>query len=227
MKCFTNMFSSLSSPGPVTVPMVSQSGSPPIPMPGIQVPPGHVMQQIVDENGTLRHVILSTQHQQLQSGVQGVQHHIHGHYVSWRILFRLWNVQNHLELCHSIEFTWNCITSVLAIPTATVCYSHALLPSASHYAFSWREKKATNSLEHRLCPLCCNKRQAGASKKCVVKRCTSRMCCTSWDDKNANDELWAAWGREVRPYNVAIASGGCWSCDKCLLKDGGSRLLAD
>lgn len=63
--------------------MVSQSGSPPIPMPGIQVPPGHVMQQIVDENGTLRHVILSTQHQQLQGGgVQGVQHHIHGHYVS-------------------------------------------------------------------------------------------------------------------------------------------------
>lgn len=61
--------------------MVSQSGSPPIPMP-VQVPPGHVMQQIVDENGTLRHVILSTQHQQMQSSVQGVQHHIHGHYVS-------------------------------------------------------------------------------------------------------------------------------------------------
>ncbi|CRL01169.1 CLUMA_CG014459, isoform B [Clunio marinus] len=66
--------------GPVTVPMVSQSGSPPIPMP-VQVPPGHVMQQIVDENGTLRHVILSTQHQQIQGGVQGVQHHIHGHYL--------------------------------------------------------------------------------------------------------------------------------------------------
>lgn len=48
----------------------------------VQVPPGHVMQQIVDENGTLRHVILSTQHQQMQAGVQGVQHHIHGHYVS-------------------------------------------------------------------------------------------------------------------------------------------------
>ena len=58
--------------------MVSQSGSPPIPMP-VQVPPGHVMQQIVDENGTLRHVILSTQHQQIQGGVQ---HHMHGHYVS-------------------------------------------------------------------------------------------------------------------------------------------------
>lgn len=61
--------------------MVSQSGSPPIPMP-VQVPPGHVMQQIVDENGTLRHVILSTQHQQMQGGIQGVQHQIHGHYVS-------------------------------------------------------------------------------------------------------------------------------------------------
>ena len=48
----------------------------------VQVPPGHVMQQIVDENGTLRHVILSTNHQQLQGSVQGVQHHIHGHYVS-------------------------------------------------------------------------------------------------------------------------------------------------
>lgn len=70
--------------GPVTVPMVSQSGSPPMPMP-VQVPPGHVMQQIVDENGTLRHVILSTaQHQQIhgQGSVQGVQPHIHGHYVS-------------------------------------------------------------------------------------------------------------------------------------------------
>ncbi|XP_055305314.1 fibronectin type-III domain-containing protein 3A-like isoform X5 [Sitodiplosis mosellana] len=67
--------------GPVTVPMVSQSGSPPIPMP-VQVPPGHVMQQIVDENGTLRHVILSTaQHQQIHS--QGsVQPHIHGHYIN-------------------------------------------------------------------------------------------------------------------------------------------------
>ncbi|GAB0089403.1 hypothetical protein DMENIID0001_039370 [Sergentomyia squamirostris] len=71
--------------GPVTVPMVSQSGSPPIPMP-VQVPPGHLMQQIVDENGTLRHVILSTAHNQQihgQGSVQGVQHHIHGHY-SWR-----------------------------------------------------------------------------------------------------------------------------------------------
>lgn len=28
----------------------------------VQVPPGHVVQQIVDESGTLRHVILSPQH---------------------------------------------------------------------------------------------------------------------------------------------------------------------
>ena len=37
--------------------MVS-TGSPPVPLP-VQVPPGHVLQQIVDERGTLRHVILS------------------------------------------------------------------------------------------------------------------------------------------------------------------------
>lgn len=66
--------------GPVTVPMVSQNGTPPMAMP-VQVPPGHVMQQIVDENGTLRHVILSTQHQQLGQG--GVQHHLHhSHFIN-------------------------------------------------------------------------------------------------------------------------------------------------
>ncbi|XP_063902885.1 fibronectin type-III domain-containing protein 3A isoform X3 [Zophobas morio] len=41
--------------------MVSTNSSPPIAMP-VQVPPGHVVQQIVDESGTLRHVILSPQH---------------------------------------------------------------------------------------------------------------------------------------------------------------------
>uniref|UniRef100_A0AAG5CX22 Fibronectin type-III domain-containing protein n=1 Tax=Anopheles atroparvus TaxID=41427 RepID=A0AAG5CX22_ANOAO len=60
--------------GPVTLPMVSQNGTPPMAMP-MQVPHGHMMQQIVDENGTLRHVILSTQPQQLAQG--GVQHHLH------------------------------------------------------------------------------------------------------------------------------------------------------
>ncbi|CAL8094173.1 unnamed protein product [Calicophoron daubneyi] len=44
-------------PGPATVRMVSNSG-PPLPMP-MQVPPGHLVQQIVDEEGILTHVILS------------------------------------------------------------------------------------------------------------------------------------------------------------------------
>ena len=39
--------------------MVSNNG-PPLPMP-MQVPPGHMVQQIVDENGILTHVILSPQ----------------------------------------------------------------------------------------------------------------------------------------------------------------------
>lgn len=45
--------------GPATVRMVSNNG-PPLPMP-MQVPPGHMVQQIVDENGILTHVILSPQ----------------------------------------------------------------------------------------------------------------------------------------------------------------------
>ncbi|XP_064639547.1 fibronectin type-III domain-containing protein 3A-like isoform X2 [Lineus longissimus] len=45
--------------GPATVRMVSNNG-PPMPMP-MQVPPGHMVQQIVDENGILTHVILSQQ----------------------------------------------------------------------------------------------------------------------------------------------------------------------
>lgn len=47
-------------PGPASVRMISTNASPPIPLP-VQVPPGHVVQQIVDETGTLRHVILSAQ----------------------------------------------------------------------------------------------------------------------------------------------------------------------
>ena len=45
--------------GPATVRMVSNNG-PPLPMP-MHVPPGHMVQQIVDENGILTHVILSPQ----------------------------------------------------------------------------------------------------------------------------------------------------------------------
>jgi hypothetical protein len=44
----------------MTVPLVSTNSNPPIPLP-MQVPPGHVVQQIVDESGTLRHVIVSHQ----------------------------------------------------------------------------------------------------------------------------------------------------------------------
>lgn len=50
----------VAAPGPASVRMVSTNSSPPIPLP-VQVPPGHVVQQIVDETGTLRHVILSAQ----------------------------------------------------------------------------------------------------------------------------------------------------------------------
>nr|CDS19493.1 Fibronectin type III domain containing protein [Echinococcus granulosus] len=44
-------------PGPATVRLVLNNG-PPLPMP-MQVPPGHLVQQIVDEDGVLTHVILS------------------------------------------------------------------------------------------------------------------------------------------------------------------------
>ena len=44
--------------GPATVRMVSTSHEPPVPLP-VQVPPGHFVHQLVDENGILQHVILS------------------------------------------------------------------------------------------------------------------------------------------------------------------------
>ncbi|KAG1708537.1 Fibronectin type-III domain-containing protein 3A [Nymphon striatum] len=53
--------------GPATVRMVSNNNTPPVPMP-VQVPPGHMVQQIVDEAGTLRHVILSPQPLTMQMG---------------------------------------------------------------------------------------------------------------------------------------------------------------
>lgn len=58
--------------------MVSTNSSPPIAMP-VQVPPGHVVQQIVDESGTLRHVILSPQH---PAGLVPLPSHTPQHYVS-------------------------------------------------------------------------------------------------------------------------------------------------
>ena len=57
MQCL-NLFLSVRT-GPATVRMVSNNG-PPLPMP-MQVPPGHMVQQIVDEHGILTHVILSPQ----------------------------------------------------------------------------------------------------------------------------------------------------------------------
>ena len=53
---FKMVFSS--PPGPATVRMVTTTGSAPLALP-VQVPPGHVVQQILDESGTLQHVILS------------------------------------------------------------------------------------------------------------------------------------------------------------------------
>merc|ERR1712020_429335 len=44
--------------GPATIRMVSTNSSPPMPLP-MQVPPGHMVQQVVDQTGTLLHVILS------------------------------------------------------------------------------------------------------------------------------------------------------------------------
>ena len=38
--------------------MVSTNSTPPMPLP-MQVPPGHMVQQVVDQSGTLLHVILS------------------------------------------------------------------------------------------------------------------------------------------------------------------------
>lgn len=72
--------------------MVSQGGSPPVAMP-VQVPPGHVMQQIVDEHRTLRHVILSTNHQMhAQNTVQDMPH-LQGHYVSSLKVFQCFKLK--------------------------------------------------------------------------------------------------------------------------------------
>ena len=77
--------------GPATVRMVSNNG-PPMPMP-MQVPPGHMVQQIVDEHGILTHVILSPQPPSMPGPPMTV-----GYYVSiaisdekvfenWKIIF--------------------------------------------------------------------------------------------------------------------------------------------
>ncbi|CAD5116493.1 DgyrCDS5372 [Dimorphilus gyrociliatus] len=65
-------------PGPATVRMVSNNG-PPMPMP-MHVPPGHMVQQIVDENGILTHVILSAQPPPPNSGTPAPQQTTVGYY---------------------------------------------------------------------------------------------------------------------------------------------------
>jgi hypothetical protein len=44
-------------PGPATVRMISENG-PAFPLP-LHLPPGHMVQQVLDENGVLTHVIMS------------------------------------------------------------------------------------------------------------------------------------------------------------------------
>lgn len=52
--------------GPATVRMVSNDGSQPVPIQLTTPSPGQLVQQIVDENGVLTHLILSSQQQQQQ-----------------------------------------------------------------------------------------------------------------------------------------------------------------
>ena len=49
--------------------MVSTNSSPPMPLP-MQVPPGHMVQQVVDQTGTLLHVILSPDPMAMGQGPQ-------------------------------------------------------------------------------------------------------------------------------------------------------------
>ena len=51
--------------------MVSTNSSPPVAMP-MHVPQGHMVQQVLDENGTLQHVILSPDPMSVLAGPQGL-----------------------------------------------------------------------------------------------------------------------------------------------------------
>lgn len=55
--------------GPATIRMVSTNSTPPMPLP-MQVPPGHMVQQVVDQTGTLLHVILSPDPMSMGPGPQ-------------------------------------------------------------------------------------------------------------------------------------------------------------
>ena len=62
------MFDFSSILGPATVRMISESG-PAFPLP-LHLPPGHMVQQVLDENGVVTHVIMS------QTGPPPPPHHI-------------------------------------------------------------------------------------------------------------------------------------------------------
>lgn len=51
-----HLFLLLFSLGPATVRMISENG-PAFPLP-LHLPPGHIVQQVLDENGVLTHVIM-------------------------------------------------------------------------------------------------------------------------------------------------------------------------
>ncbi len=55
--CMTLRFFLFYSLGPATVRMISENG-PAFPLP-LHLPPGHMVQQVLDENGVLTHVIMS------------------------------------------------------------------------------------------------------------------------------------------------------------------------
>jgi len=90
--------------GPATVRMVSSNG-PPLPMP-MQVPPGHMVQQIIDENGILTNVILSSQPPGIMAPPLMV-----GYYVS---------IASSLCACYSWDLTsirraFDCLTKVIKV----------------------------------------------------------------------------------------------------------------
>lgn len=100
--------------GPATVRMVSNNG-PPLPMP-MQVPPGHMVQQIIDENGILTNVILSSQPPGIMAPPMMVGYYVsirrrHTQSFSESCLLRL--TRSHLHECRKNSLVvrkWNVVT---------------------------------------------------------------------------------------------------------------------